>query len=115
VQKKRKLIICLGPLTSNELSALVLEDIPQFEQITNVHLTEDDLRIISMNRFASLEQSLTRQLTESEYRHLLQTNSPIDYIEQEILKRPLTKEERVEQDELKVKSTTEVNIYQDFV
>lgn len=98
-------------MTSDELTALVLEDIPKFERMTKIHLTENDLRIISMNRFASLERSLTRQLTESEYRHLLQTDSPIYYIEEEILKRPLTQEERIEQEELKTKSTAEVKIH----
>jgi hypothetical protein len=83
-----------------EFTALVLEDIPKFEQLTNLHLTEDDLRIISMNRFASLERSMNRSLTESEYRHLLKTELPFDYIEQELLKRPLTTEERIEQEEL---------------
>jgi hypothetical protein len=83
-----------------EFTALVLENIPKFEQLTNLHLTEDDLRIISMNRFASLEQSINRSLTESEYRHLLKTELPFDYIEQELLERPLTTEERIEQEEL---------------
>jgi hypothetical protein len=83
-----------------EFTALVLEDIPKFEQLTNLHLTEDDLRIISMNRFALLERSMNRSLTESEYRHLLQTELPFDYIERELLKRPLTTEERIEQEEL---------------
>jgi hypothetical protein len=87
-------------MNSEELTALVLEDIPKFEQLTNIHLTEDDLRIISMNRFASLEQSMARHLTESEYRHLLEKILAFDYIEQELLKRPLTKEERIEQEEL---------------
>ncbi len=89
-----------GQMNLEEFTALVLEDIPKFEQITNLHLTEDDLRILSMNRFASLERSITRHLTESEYRHLLQTNLPFDYIEQELLQRPLTTEERIEQEEL---------------
>jgi hypothetical protein len=53
-----------------------------------------------MNRFASLERSLTHSLTESEYRYLLQTDSPFDYIEQELLKRLLTAEERIEHEEL---------------
>jgi hypothetical protein len=83
-----------------EFTALVLENIPKFEQLTNLHLTEDDLRIISMNRFASLEQSINRSLTESEYRHLLKTELSFDYIEQELLERPLTTEERIEQEEL---------------
>ncbi len=38
-----------------------------------------------MNRFASLERFLTYSLTASEYRHLLQTDSPFDYIEHEEL------------------------------
>ncbi|CAF3690242.1 unnamed protein product [Rotaria sordida] len=83
-----------------ELTALVLEDIQKFEQLTNIHLTTDDLRIISMNRFSSLEQSITRQLTESEYRYLLENHLSFDYIEQKVLKRPLTVEERIEQEEL---------------
>ncbi len=83
-----------------EFTALVVEDISKFEQLTNLHLTEDDLRIISMNRFASLERSITRPFTESEYRHVLQTNLPFEYVEQELLKRSLTIEERLEQEEL---------------
>ncbi|CAF3131952.1 unnamed protein product [Rotaria sp. Silwood2] len=83
-----------------ELTALVLEDIRKFEQFTNIHLTENDLRIISMNRFSSLEQSINRQLTESEYRYLLQNHLSFDYIEQKLLQRPLTIEERIEQEEL---------------
>jgi hypothetical protein len=83
-----------------EFTALVVEDISKFEQLTNLHLTEDDLRIISMNRFASLERSITRPFTESEYRHVLQTNLPFEYIEQELLERSLTIEERLEQEEL---------------
>jgi hypothetical protein len=89
-----------GPMTLEEFTALVLEDIPKFEQLTGLQLTENDLRIITMNRFASLERSLTRPLTESEYRYLLQTDSPFDYIEQELLKRSLTTEERIEHEEL---------------
>ncbi|CAF4469209.1 unnamed protein product, partial [Rotaria sp. Silwood2] len=75
-------------------------DIRKFEQFTNIHLTENDLRIISMNRFSSLEQSINRQLTESEYRYLLQNHLSFDYIEQKLLQRPLTIEERIEQEEL---------------
>jgi hypothetical protein len=89
-----------GPMTLEEFTALVLEDIPKFERLTGLQLTENDLRIITMNRFASLERSLTRPLTESEYRYLLQTDSPFDYIEQELLKRSLTTEERIEHEEL---------------
>jgi len=83
-----------------EFTAFVLEDIQKFEQLTSIDLTIDDLRIISMNRFASLERSMTRYLTESEYRSLLETNLPLDYIEQELLKRPLTTDEQIEQEEL---------------
>lgn len=83
-----------------EFTALVLEDIPKFEQLTYLHLTEDDLRIISMNRFASLEQAITRPLNEFEYRHLLQTNLPFEYIQEKLLKRSLTSEERLEYEEL---------------
>ena len=87
-------------MNPEEMTALILEDASKFEQLTNIHLTEDDLRIISMNRFASLERSMNRLLTESEYSHLLQTNPPFDYIEQELLKRSLSPEERIEQEEL---------------
>lgn len=87
-------------MTLEERTALVLEDIAKFERLTDLQLTEDDLRIISMNRFASLERSLTRRITEPEYRHLLQTDLPLTYIEQELLKRSLTTEERTEQEEL---------------
>ncbi|CAF0769866.1 unnamed protein product [Adineta steineri] len=85
-----------------EFTAFVLEDISKFEQLTNIHLTEDDLRIISMNRFASIERLIMRRLTEAEYRYLLQTNSPFDYIEKELLKRPLTTDEHTEQEELTI-------------
>lgn len=87
-------------MTLEEWTALVLEDIPRFEQLTDLQLTEDDLRIISMDRFASLERLLARPMTDSEYRHLLQTDSPLDYIEQELLKRSLTTEEHIEQEDL---------------
>lgn len=83
-----------------EFTALVLEDISKFEQFTNLHLTEDDLRIISMNRFSSFERILSRPLTELEYRHLLETSVPFDYIEQKLLQRPLTSEEHLEYEEL---------------
>jgi hypothetical protein len=98
----------LGQMNLEEFTAFVSEDIERFEQLTNVRLTEDDLRIISMNRFESIERSMTRHLTESEYRHLLQTNLVFDYIEQELLKRPLTTEERIEQEELFVIKTSKV-------
>ncbi|CAF4440723.1 unnamed protein product, partial [Rotaria magnacalcarata] len=62
-----------------------------------------------MNRFSSLEQSITRYLTESEYRYLLHHELPFDYIEQALLKRPLTIEERNEQEELTLQP------YQDLV
>ncbi|CAF5005352.1 unnamed protein product, partial [Rotaria magnacalcarata] len=62
-----------------------------------------------MNRFSSLEQSITRYLTESEYRYLLHNELPFDYIEQALLKRPLTIEERNEQEELTLQP------YQDLV
>lgn len=96
----KKRFFLSGAMTLQEWTALVLEDIPKFERLTNLQLTDDDLRIISMNRFASLERSLARPMTDSEYRHLLQTDSPLDYIEEELLKRPLTTDERMEQEEL---------------
>lgn len=80
--------------------ALVLENIESFEQTTKIRLSIDDLRIISMNRFSSLERSMNHVLTEFEYRYLLQHHLPLDHIEQELLKRPLTLEERIEQQEL---------------
>ncbi|CAF5060479.1 unnamed protein product, partial [Rotaria magnacalcarata] len=96
-------------LTPEELTAFIFEDIHKFEQLTNIHLRDDDLRILSMNRFSSLEQSITRYLTESEYRYLLHNELPFDYIEQALLKRPLTIEERNEQEELTLQP------YQDLV
>lgn len=100
-KKETRLIFSLsGEMTLEEWTALVVEDIPKFEQLTRLQLNDDDLRILSMNRFASLARSLARSMTDSEYRHLLQTDSPLDYIEQELLKRPLTEEERIEQEEL---------------
>ncbi|CAF4987682.1 unnamed protein product, partial [Rotaria socialis] len=56
-----------------------------------------------------LEQSITRHLTESEYRYLLQNELPFDYIEQALLRRPLTIEECSEQEELTLQP------YQDLV
>ncbi|CAM4915049.1 unnamed protein product [Rotaria socialis] len=96
-------------LTPEELTAFIFEDIHKFEQLTKIHLRDDDLRILSMNRFSSLEQSITRHLTESEYRYLLQNELPFDYIEQALLRRPLTIEERSEQEELTLQP------YQDLV
>ncbi|CAF4805570.1 unnamed protein product [Rotaria sp. Silwood1] len=92
------------PMNLEELTALIFEDISKFEKLTNLYLTEIDLRIISMNRFSSLEQSLNRQLTEFEYRYLLQNNLSYDYIEQKLLQRSLTIEERIEQEELTLQS-----------
>lgn len=86
-------------MTLEESSALVLEDIPEFEHLTNLSLTETDLRILSMERFASIERRMDRSLLTSEYRHLLQTDLPIDYIERDLLRRPLTIDERHEQEE----------------
>ena len=83
-----------------EFTALVLEDTNKFEQLTHIQLTDDDLRITSMNRFASLERSLGRQLTGEEYRQLLQTSQPHLAMERELLQRPLTLEERIEHEEL---------------
>ena len=53
-----------------------------------------------MNRFASLERSLGRQLTGEEYRQLLQTSQPEVAIERDLLQRPLTLDERIEHEEL---------------
>ena len=89
-----------GSMNLEEMTALVLEDIPRFEKLTNIHLTEDDIRIISMNRFGSIERSLNRNLTESEYRYLLENYLPFNYVEEQLLKRSLTREERIEQEEL---------------
>ena len=89
----------LGPMTVEESRALILEEIPKFEDLTNLILTETDLRIVSMERFASIERRMDRSLLTSEYRHLLQTELPIDYIERELLRRPLTIDERHEQEE----------------
>ena len=87
-------------MTLDEFTALVVEDISKFEDLTHIQLTADDLRIISMNRFASLERSLDRSLTGEEYRQLLQTRAPHLVIERDLLRRPLTLEERIELEEL---------------
>ncbi|UJR22823.1 hypothetical protein I4U23_025853 [Adineta vaga] len=84
----------------DEYTAIVFENVAQFEQLTNLHLTEDDLHVISMNRFTSLERVMNRHLTESEYRRLLLTNTSFEYIEKELLGRSMTIDERTEQEEL---------------
>ena len=81
-------------MTFEESSALIREDVQKFEQMTNLSLTETDLRILSMERFASIERRMSRSLLPSEYRHLLQTNLPVDYIERELLQRPLHTDEQ---------------------
>ena len=83
-----------------ESTALFLEDINKFERLTRIQLTDDDLRIICMNRFASLERSLGRQLTGRECRQLLQTSLPHVAIERDLLQRPLTLEDRIKHKEL---------------
>ena len=83
-----------------EYTAIVFENIPQFEQLTNLQLTVNDFRVIFMNRFASLERVMARTLTELEYRQLFQANSCIEYFEKELIQRSLTNDECTEQEDL---------------
>ncbi|CAF1222036.1 unnamed protein product [Adineta ricciae] len=90
----------LSPMNLEEYTAIVFENVPQFEQLTNLQLTVDDFHIIFMNRFASLERVMARPLTELEYRRLFQANSYIEYFEKELLQRSLTDNECTEQEDL---------------
>ncbi|CAF0888177.1 unnamed protein product [Adineta ricciae] len=88
------------PMNLEEYTAIVFENIPQFEQLTNLQLTVNDFRVIFMNRFASLERVMARPLTELEYRQLFQANSCIEYFEKELFHRSLTNDEYTEQEDL---------------
>ena len=81
-------------MTDFEEAALVSEKIDEFEKSTSLNLTVTDLRILSMERFAPIERILDRKLNLSDYPRLLQLNTSVDYIEEELLKRPLSNEER---------------------
>jgi hypothetical protein len=105
-------IVDLGSLTFDEFNALVREDIEQFELLTGMHLTRTDLRILSMDRYTSLERTIGRPLSTVEYRQLLRqvTSQSLDFIEREILCRSLTIDERCEYDEFVRSTCSTVNI-----
>ncbi|CAF0929272.1 unnamed protein product, partial [Didymodactylos carnosus] len=91
-------------LTTDEYLSVVCEDIEQVEMLTKLKLNINDLRIITMDRFHNvIEHALsTYQLNESEIRTFLNVVDKEHYIEQHLLKRNLSLDEKIELEELSV-------------